>query len=132
MMRYAYLLLLAVLLTCGCQPAYEFEGPTVDNFDGQLVAGDQPVSFEPGQKVTLQLRFHGNGESFGVPIQPDGKFDIGWMPIGKYSGLLEYTPADKAGRKGGGQPSRHALPQTFEIVDGQTEYAVDLGNNWKP
>ncbi|EAQ80895.1 hypothetical protein [Blastopirellula marina] len=131
-MRSASMLLTAVVLSCGCQSSYHFEGPTVENFDGQLLAAGKPVSFEPGQQVTLQLKFHGNGESFGVPIQPDGKFDIGWMPIGKYSGVLEYAPIGKDGNKRGGQPIRHSLPQTFEIVEGQTEYAVDLGKNWKP
>ncbi|HEX4591668.1 MAG TPA: hypothetical protein VH120_17150, partial [Gemmataceae bacterium] len=67
------------------------------------------------------------GKSWGVPLEPDGTFKIGWMPIGTYSLLLERPP--KRARSG---PIRYAVPDAFSIVEGQTEYTVDLGKGYQP
>ncbi len=72
-------------------------GPTVDAFNGRLVHDGKPVSFSDKEKVELKLVTE-KAESFGVPIKPDGTFQIGWMPIGKYSATLQHC--DVAGAKG--------------------------------
>ncbi|TWT38605.1 DUF3823 domain-containing protein [Blastopirellula retiformator] len=129
-MRTEFVALIAAVMLAGCQTS-EFDGPTVDDFDGRLVAGGQSVSFEPDEKVRLQLMLHANGERFGVPIQPDGSFDIGWMPIGTYSAVLEYPPKNRSANSRSQQDVRHSIPEGLEIVEGQTKYEIDLGKNWK-
>lgn len=124
--------MLIALFLAGCQGRYEFEGPKVDNFDGQVTKGGEPVQFEEGQKVVLRLILHADGQSFGIPIKPDGTFDIGWMPIGKYSAVLEYDKLDAKGKRVSTRAVRHNVPEGFEVVDGQTEYSIDLGSNFKP
>jgi hypothetical protein len=113
------------LAAVGCGGGKAFDGPTVDAFNGKLTAGGKPVSFPPGEEVTLKL-FHETGQSFGVPIQSDGSFKIGWMPIGKYSATILRAP--KASKSG---PNRHAVPGGLVIVDGQTDYTIDLGKGFK-
>ena len=65
---------------------------------------------------------------WGIPIQPDGTFKIGWMPIGAYSSMLQRQPKTAKGRGG----ALYNVPTEFKIVDGQTEYTIDLGKNFKP
>ena len=129
-MRLLWTLLLAgggagVALT-GCGPSKPFDGPTVDAFNGQVVHDGKPVAFPAEEKVQLKM-FHEKAESFGIPIKPDGTFNIGWMPIGKYSVTLIRA---KANVKGG--PSMYNVPGGLTIQEGQTEYKVELCNNWKP
>jgi len=112
----------------GCGGHKEFSGPTVDAFTGKLTQDGKPVSFPPGEAVTLQVIHHDTGRQFGVPIQPDGTFKIGWMPIGKYSAILKRAP--RAGARGG--PNMYNVPDGFAVTDGQTEYAIDLGKGFKP
>lgn len=131
-MRYLLAALITVATTIGCQGSYDYPGPKVDNFDGQLVAGGKPVQFEPDQKVTLRLMFHGTGESYGIPIQPDGTFDIGWMPIGEYSAVLEYTKVLKGGKGASGRPEKRPVSGGLVIEEGKTVYELDLGSNFKP
>jgi len=113
------------LVGCAKKP---FDGPTVDAFNGKLTHDGKPVSFAPGESVTLQVIHQTSGQSFGVPIKPDGTFQIGWMPIGKYSALLKREP--RGGARGG--PNIYNVSEGFAIQDGQTEYAIDLGKGWKP
>src|SRR5262245_19060170 len=114
---------LGVALT-GCGRGKPFNGPTVDAFTGRLVQNGKPVSF-PGGPVKLRL-FHEKGESFGIPIQPDGSFQIGWMPIGKYSAVVIREPKNaKAG------PSQYTVPGGLTVEGGKTEYTVELGKGWK-
>ena len=129
-------LLLAVTVSlAGCE-SRPFDGPTVDEFDGRLVQNGQPVTFAEGENVVLQLFHHGTGESFGIPIKPDGSFDIGWMPVGDYSATLKRTPAGGAAASRGGAGAESAapygLPEKVSIAEGQTKFDIDLGKSWKP
>lgn len=117
------------LAATGCGANKPFDGPTVDAFNGRLVQGGKPVTFAAGEKVQLKL-FHEKGESFGVPVNADGTFNIGWMPVGKYTAALVREPATPA--KKGAAPSRYAVPGGLTVEDGRTEYQIDLGKNWKP
>jgi|GEM_PF-2147649 len=119
--------LAAILPGCNSGP---YKEPTVDAFTGRLLSGGSPVSFDPGDVVRLQLSFHKNGERFGIPIQPDGTFKIGWMPIGKYSATLEIEKPVVVGKKTPPK-SQHPLPDGFEIVEGKTDYEIDLGKGFK-
>jgi hypothetical protein len=125
----------ATALLAGCE-SRPFDGPTVDEFDGRLVHNGQPVKFEEGEQVVLQMFHHGTAESFGVPIKSDGSFDIGWMPIGEYSATLKRTPASGAGAARGGAGADavapYQLPENPKIAEGQTKFDIELGKNWKP
>jgi hypothetical protein len=114
-------------LTAGCGPKKTFDGPTVDAFTGRVVADGKPVTFPPGEEVQLRVIHQGSAKSWGIPLQTDGTFKIGWMPIGKYTAMLERPPA---GGRGG--PKIYVVPDTFEIVDGKTDYTIDLGKGFKP
>ncbi len=113
----------------GCGPSKPFDGPTVDAFNGRLVQGGQPVAFPADEKVQLKL-FHEKGESFNIPVNADGTFKIGWMPIGKYSAALTREAA-VPGKKGVA-PSRYSVPGGLTVEAGKTEYQVELGKDWKP
>jgi hypothetical protein len=123
---WAVLLVTVGLAAVGCGKRKEFEGPTVEAFVGRLVQDGKPVSFAAGGDVELSL-FHETGQSFGIPIQPDGTFTIGWMPIGKYAATL--IRSSKSGKAG---PQRHGVPGGLTIEDGKTEYTIELGKAFKP
>jgi hypothetical protein len=116
------------LTAAGCGPSKPFDGPTVDAFNGKVVHNGKPVSFPADEKVELKL-FHEKGESFGIPIQPDGSFQIGWMPIGKYTATL-LRDKHEGGKKSA--PGMYSVPGGLTITDGQTEYTIELGKGWKP
>jgi len=99
--------------------------PKVDAFTGRVTHDGKPVSFQEGE-ASLKL-FHEKGQSYDIPLQPDGSFKIGSMPTGKYSVLFNY-PAKEA--KAG--PGRYQVPDGLTIEDGKTEYTVELGKDWKP
>jgi hypothetical protein len=120
----------AVAVSWGCARK-PFDGPTVDAFNGRLTRKGEPVSFPAEEKVTLKVILHRKGESFGIPIQPDGTFKIGWMPIGKYSAMLIRENKAPAERRGPPQ-NMYNVPNGFAIEEGQTEYLIELGSNWKP
>jgi hypothetical protein len=128
MKQTAFLTLAAALglLAAGCGEK-KFDGPTVDAFTGRVVKDGKPVSFPAGESVELKVIFQEKAQSFGIPLQPDGSFKIGWMPIGKYSAILIRK---KEGGRGG--PNMYNVPGGFEIVSGKTDYQVELGKNWKP
>jgi hypothetical protein len=111
--------------TFGCS-SKPFDGPTVDAFKGKLTHDGKAVSFPEGEKVELKV-FHEKGQSFGIPINTDGSFDIGWMPIGKYSAMLNRGP--KGSRA---PPMRYNVPGGLSIKEGQTEYTIELGKGWTP
>src|SRR6516164_5876833 len=96
----------------GCGPHKSFDGPTVDAFNGRLTANGQPVTFPGTEKVRLEV-FHETGQSFVIPIQPDGSFQIGWMPIGKYTATLLWGGKDARGLPA----KRHAVPGGLTIED---------------
>ncbi|MEM9353476.1 MAG: hypothetical protein AAGA92_10730 [Planctomycetota bacterium] len=123
--RFPQLLLIAALLVLGCKAQYK--EPTIEEFNGRLMKGGDEVSFPEGQKTVLRLIFHKNGEHFGIPINADGTFDIGWMPIGTYSATLEQTDRKRSGRE---PVLRHDVPGGMTIVEGQTKYTIDLGEGF--
>jgi len=110
----------------GCQRVSTFDGPKVDSFKGRLLQGSAPASFPAEEKVVLQV-IHEKGQSFGIPIKPDGSFELGWMPIGKYTAILKR----EKGGTGRGAPSMYTVPGGLVIKEGQTEYTIDLGKDWK-
>jgi hypothetical protein len=114
------------LTVAGCK-SREFDGPTVDAFNGRVVRDGEPVSFPEGEQVTLQVSLHEKAQSFGIPLKSDGSFQITWMPIGKYSMMLERPP------KGGkGPPTKYQVPGELVIEPGKTEYTIELGKGWNP
>ena len=54
-----------------------YEGPTVDAFHGKVTQNGNPVKFAENEEVVLSL-FHEKGQQFGVPLNADGTFEIGW------------------------------------------------------
>lgn len=115
-----------IALSCGCSEPYK--EPTIKEFNGRLTHSGESVSFPEDEKVVLRLVFHKNGEHFGIPIRADGTFKIGWMPIGEFSGELERTGKKRSSQ---GLPvSKHQLPAGLEIAAGQTEYVIDLGDDF--
>jgi hypothetical protein len=114
----------------GCGGRYS--EPTIDDFNGKLTHKGQPIRFSPNEKVVLRLVLHKNGERFGIPISSDGTFDIGWMPIGEYSAVLERTAtSSEAGTRSAGKQTFN-VPQNMTITEGQTQYALELGEEFKP
>jgi hypothetical protein len=128
-MRWVVCVLLATcgLGMAGCGPSRSFDGPTVDAFVGRLTVDGKPVAFREGEDVTLKVFLHDKGQSFGVPIQPDGTFKLGWMPIGKYSMMLM-----RDAKKSKMPPTRYNVPGVLTIKEGQTEYTIDLGKGFTP
>jgi len=114
------------VLGCG-KPTGEFEGPTVDVFHGKLTHDGKPVKFAENEEASLAV-FHETGKQFGIPLTVDGTFEIGWMPIGKYSMMLERTSQNK---KGPGK-TRYGVPGNLVIEAGKKDYVIDLGKNYKP
>ena len=120
-------LIVALAALAGCGSGKSFNGPTVDAFTGRVVKEGKPVSLPADENVELKVIYEKTAQSFGIPLATDGSFKIGWMPIGKYSVMLVRT---KEGGKGG--PNMYNVPGGFEIVDGKTDYEIELGKNWKP
>lgn len=117
----------SMLVSAGCSSKPDgFDGPTVDAFTGRVVRDGQPINLPGTDSAQLKLIHNPTGQSFGIPLQPDGSFTIGWMPIGKYSAMLERKPKDA---KGG--PQVYNVPGGFEIEAGKTEYSVELGKGLK-
>jgi len=112
------------IIGCG-PPQAKFEGPTVPAFNGKVVAGGKQVTFPEGEDIFIKV-FHEKGQSFNIPIKNDGTFNLTWMPIGKYSAAL--MRKSKAGKGG---PGRYGIPD-ITIVQGQTEYVIELGKGYKP
>lgn len=125
-------LLITLTVFGGCERRSEITGPTVNKFLGKLVSDGKPVTFKAGDTVVLQLT-HSTAQSFGVPIKADGTFDVGMMPIGKYTAQLRIDPAVVSTDKGSRSAPQKVtnVPGGFEIVDGQTEYTVELGKGFK-
>lgn len=116
-------------LGCGDKKGQEYSGgPTVDKFAGKLVSDGKPVAFGPEEKVQLKLVSE-KGESFNVPVKADGTFDIGWMPVSRYSATLIRENVD--GAKKGSAAGGYHVPGGLTVKDGQTDYTVELGKGWK-
>lgn len=123
-----FLAVTVALTTVGCGQRKPFDGPTVDAFTGKVVHDGKAVNFPAGEKVELKL-VHEKGESFGIPLQQDGSFKIGWMPIGKYTATL-IREKSEPGKKSA--PNMYNVPGGLAIKEGQADYTVELGKNWKP
>jgi hypothetical protein len=127
--RCTVILLAALGGAVGCSRAKRipFDGPTVDAFTGRVTHDGKPVSFAPEDNPSLKLFHEERGISFGIPLEPNGTFKIGWMPIGKYFVLLFRGPRQSNGRQIG-----YGVPGGSSIVPGKTEYAIELGKEWTP
>ncbi len=124
--RYWAVVLAGLCLTAlGCN-SKEYSGPTVDKFTGVVTSNGKPISIPPGTHFQIRLR-HESGQSFGIPINTDGTFEIGWMPLGHYEILTEST---KEGQRGGMGKARVPGPG-LQVTAGKTEYTIDLGKNFK-
>src|SRR5262249_17982133 len=98
----------------GCSSDGPYDGPKVDAFTGRVTHNGKPVSCPQGEEVSLKV-FHEKGQSFGIPLQPDGTFKIGWMLIGKYSVMLNRAPKNARGG-----PSMYGVPGGLTIEQGKT------------
>jgi hypothetical protein len=127
MIRYVPSAVVLAALATGCSEprSTQYDGPKVDAFTGRLVHNGKPVSFPGGEQVTMRI-FHEKSSSFGIPIQSDGTFKIGWMLIGKYSAVIERPPE---GGKGG--PRKYNVPGGFKVEEGKTDYTIELGPGWQ-
>lgn len=118
---------------CGYGPKKYYEGPTVSAFAGQLVQNGEPVTFAEDEEVRVEftvIEGENIGKTFGVPIKPDGTFSIGWMPLGKMSGRMEWQPKDPA--KQTGTPRAYGIPGSLTTEAGKTTgYVVELGKGWR-
>jgi hypothetical protein len=121
---------LILVIACGCDNSRRgaYKGETVDAFNGRVTAGGQPVNFPSDERIVLRIYHQGSAQMWGIPLQADGTFKIGWMPTGKYTSVLER--ASKSSK--GGRTNLQPIPGTFDIVQGQTEYTIDLGKGFKP
>lgn len=117
--------LIVAALGCGERVA-TYDGPKVNQFTGQLVHNGQRVSFPASETVQLKV-IHDKGTSYNIPIAADGSFTIGWMPIGKYVAQLLRNATNG---KGGAAP--YGVPDGLTIVDGKTDYTIELGKGYKP
>jgi hypothetical protein len=125
----AALALAGATLLAGCGEKKPYDGATVDKFNGQVVHNGKPVAFAANEKAELKLILQSKPESFGIPLRPDGGFEIGWMPVGKYSATLVRTRTE-GGKKSA--PAVYNVPDGLTITEGQTEYKVELGPGYKP
>lgn len=107
----------------GCS-GREYSGPTVEKFIGTVTQNGKQISVKPGERLTIQMR-HESGQVFGIPIKEDGTFEIGWMPLGHYDLIAEKY---KDGQRGG--PSKTGVGG-FQVMNGKTEYNIELGKHWK-
>lgn len=123
--RLALLVLLSV--AGGCGKSDKPSGPVVDSFTGSVVADGKPVSFPPADQVEIML-FSDKGSQLRVPISPEGTFKLGWMPVGKHTASLTRMKSIE-GKKGG--QTTHSIPGGLDIVEGKTEYTIELGKNFK-
>src|SRR5262245_7280341 len=101
-----------------------YEGPTVDAFHGKVTHNGNPVKFAENEEVQLSV-FHESGQQFGIPLKADGTFEIGWMPTGKYSMMLERTAKNPATK--GPAKSRYSVSDGLTIEEGKKDYVIELG-----
>jgi hypothetical protein len=129
MCRILPIVLLAALgfAIAGCN-SKPYKGPTVDSFNGRVVRKGEPVSFPEGEPVELKVQLESDPSvAYGIPLKSDGSFTIGWMPIGKYTVML-----NRKAKGGVGAPTRYNVPGGLSIEEGKTEYTIELGAGWKP
>jgi hypothetical protein len=122
----ALLLAVLVLPATGCGKDKEFDGPTVDKFVGKVVKDGKNFTFPTSDQLIIEAK-HESRQTFGIPINPDGTFEIGWMPLGNYVLFAEYH---KSGQKG--RANKTTIPGGLQVMQSKTDYVIDLGKNWKP
>lgn len=128
-----FILLSLSLLMAGCGESGPDYGPTIEEFNGKITQNGEPVSFDPDSKVLLQLVWAERGERFGIPVTENGTFKIGWMPLGKYTAVLEYMKKGSGKERGpSARPDSYQIPDGLTIEEGQTQYTIELGKDWKP
>jgi hypothetical protein len=128
--RLFVVILMAAAASGGCarRDPEEYKGPRVDAFTGQLTHNGKPVSFTEEDQAKLSVHFEKFTTPWFIPIQSDGTFKIGWMPIGKYSATLLRSKLSGGHRVA----QRHPIPDGLTIEEGKTEYNIELGPSWKP
>ena len=118
------LTLIAGLATTGCGKRGPVGGASVAAFTGHLTQNGKPVAVPAAGADRVQLTlFHEKGQSFGVPIKPDGSFAVGRVPTGHYSANLTHTAAGRG---------PYVVPGGVTLAGGRTEYEVELGRGWRP
>lgn len=122
--------LVATMFLLGCERSDRpTDVPTIDAFVGRLTHKGQTPNFPEGTEVKLKM-ISDKAISFGIPLKPGVTFDIGWMPIGKYTVQLTTRTPGKDGRSGAEKV--YTVPGGMELVPGQTQYTIELGEAWKP
>jgi hypothetical protein len=116
--------LLAAAAFVGCGPAPADYGETTDAFHGRIVQEGKPVTLPADSR--LDLTHDATYHRFGIPLQPNGSFEIGWMPTGKYSVELIWLKEAPNVSQG-----RYRVPNGLTIQKDTTEYEIELGNGWK-
>jgi hypothetical protein len=117
------------LVVVGCTQQKSYTGKTVDKFVGKVTHNGKPVNFPADQNAQITV-YHEGGKQWSIPLEEDGTFDIGWMPVGKYAVML--VRYQNAGKKGSGM-SRYSVPDGLTIEDGKThDYVIELGKGFKP
>jgi hypothetical protein len=116
------------VLGCNKDKKGGYDGPTVDAFHGKVTQNGKAVTFAENE-AQLSL-FHESGQQFGIPLKTDGTFEIGWMPTGKYSMMLERTTQNPATK--GAQKTRFNVPNGLTIEEGKKDYLIELGKDFKP
>lgn len=122
------LLATTAVILAGCSSQKAGNGsdlPKNDAFTGHLVKDGKAITFDAAENVELKM-IHETAKSFGIPIKPDGSFQIGWMPHGKYSAMLiRQSTKEKAA------PRMENVPGGVTIEPGKTEYKIELGGAGK-
>jgi len=112
---------------CGSGPVRHKE--ITEAFVGAVVQDGKPITLPDGARMDL---VHDDTYSrFGIPLKPDGSFEIGWMPTGKYSAELVWLKGATTGSNGASL-ERYNVPNGLTIEKDRTEYTLELGQKWEP
>jgi hypothetical protein len=103
--------------------------PTNTAFTGKVVSGGKAVTLPEGSMLRVQHEDAAN--ETGIELKTDGTFGIGKMPIGKYNARLETPAGGASGKAKTGAKQVYNIPDGFTILQGQTEYTVELGAGYK-
>jgi hypothetical protein len=111
------------LCFAGCKPGPAQYGETTDAFMGRVVQDGKPVTLPDESR--LNLTHDKSYHRFGIPLKPDGSFEIGWMPIGEYSAELIWM------REPTKDQGRYNVPKGLIIEKDTKRYEIELGKGWK-
>jgi len=117
-----------MLLSAGCGPGPAQYGETTDAFVGRLVQNGKPITVPDGAKLNLthDKTYH----RFGIPLNSDGSFTIGWMPTGNYSAELIWMKQATKDNASASQ-QRYNVPNGLVIEKDTKQYGIELGKGWK-